>query len=502
MSWLNNLIRRLFTKPPDIPYPVPNHEVILKPDWVLGPDGVYRERPLTHLFPYQQTGVRRAIHRYEGRCLLADEQGLGKTVQALFIARTAGWFPTLVVCPASLKSNWSRETHKHIGMRSLVLESRSPPTDRHDIRTMLLGYDIFIINYDIITDWLPFIQAIQPKMLVIDECQYLGSRDTLRTKMMTQLAREIPYILALSGTPISNNPAEVWPTLHILRPDLYPTFFPFGIEYCRPVKIRGRWVYKGAKNLAQLHQELKQNVMIRRRKADVMSDLPKKSRFIVPIALTPEGRKEYNYALKDFLSWLRKVDAGKVLRASRAEGLVKSGYLKRLTARLKLPAALEWMADLLHNTNEKVISYAVHRSIVEDVKARFDKKSVLIYGGMTRQRERAEHDFKTNPDKQLLSGNLKTVGIGHNFTEASITATLELGWKPADHSQAEARIDRYGQKLPTSHYYLLAEDTIEEDICRLIQEKQGIADAAIDGLETISDMDIYDAFIKTMRKRI
>ncbi len=501
MNWISRKLCKLMGVEVDEPIPMKGHRMVLYPTWYQDLQGIWQVRmPKTVLYPYQEKGVRRMVHRYEGRCLNADEMGLGKSIQALVAGLYAGWFPHLIICPAHLKKNWQREVKKHIGMNAHILYGRTPETDR-DARRALLKKKILIINYDILEGWFNFLCDYNPMLVTIDECHYMANKDSKRTSMVTDFCVDIPYIFALSGTAITQRPSELYATLHILRPDIYNSWFAYGIEYCKPTRERGRLEFKGAKNLDKLHEELKENVMVRRRKKDVLPDLPKKARFVVPVEIS--NRKEYERAENDFLGWLYAKHKNKLIGAAKAEGLVKRGYLRRLVGQLKMQAILEWLDDYMAETDGKVIVFTWHTDILHTIFDRYKNMAVYINGERThKQRDVAEQTFQTDDRCRMLVGQIKACGTGLNLTAASTTVAVELAWKPADHSQGEARIDRIGQTLPTSHYYLIGENTVEEDICQLIQKKQKIVDEVLDGEAQAEDMDaFYDELVRALKKR-
>ena len=185
--------------------------------------------------------------------------------------------------------------------------------------------------------WLPWLIQIKAQYLIGDEIHYCCNPKAQRTRAMKALSKLIPNMVALSGTPLTNKPAELWPILNMLRPDLYPSFFPFGHRFCKPEKIFGRWVFKGANDLGILHRRLISTLMIRRNKEDVIDQLPKKRRIVVPLELNDP--KEYIFAQENFLDWLGQTNPSKTSSHTKAAALTKTGYLKRLAAQLKMPVS-------------------------------------------------------------------------------------------------------------------------------------------------------------------
>ncbi|MGH8120118.1 MAG: SNF2-related protein, partial [Gammaproteobacteria bacterium] len=331
---------------------------------------------MTVLYPFQKRGVR-LIGKCDGRTLLADEMGLGKTIQAIEWMRQNRKYPAVVVCPAGLKYHWAAQLARHGNLRSEILETRKPPVER-----LFRAHRIVIVNYDILDAWLPFLQKLDPQFVVVDEGQCIKSMAARRTKAVHKLCKGVLHVLVLSGTPMTNRPADLFSSLYLLWPTEFPNFHAFGFRYCAPRRTPWGWDFRGATRIPELHERLKKLGMIRRLKKHVLKDLPDKTRIIVPLPI--QDRKEYDKAEKEFAAWLRehvsRIQADKTLRAER---LVRSGYLKRLTARLKLRAVMEWTDQFLEESDDKLILFAIHKSIVRNLMERYSSITVKLDGSIT-----------------------------------------------------------------------------------------------------------------------
>lgn len=460
----------------------------------MGTNG--RAKPM----PYQKEGVVdiEEFLEYGGGALLADEMGLGKTLQALWTMRRERieTFPAVVVCPAAVKYGWEHEAMTHVNLMGQVCEGRKPPTGKMIKEPPRLT----IINYDILPQWVRYLRQLKPKMVVLDECQYLQNRGAKRTKAAMQLCRGVPHRLAMSGTPLTNRPSELWPTLNILRPDLYPAFFTFAQEYCQPRKAPWGWEFKGAENLDKLHARLRRHMMVRRLKADVLHDLPEKLRRVVPMEI--RNRAQYDHANNDFRGWLKQNKGARFMRATRAEKLAKIGYLLRLAARLKLRAVVDWTNRFLEESNEKLVLFAIHQKMIEALHRRVEAPSVVVNGSVTgRHRKAAVDRFRNDPSCRVFIANIKAAGTGVDGLQdtCSTMAFAEMWWRPGDHVQAEDRLHRIGQHDVSWINYLVAGDTIEEKLCRIIQEKQTVFRAALDGGRAPDgDLDVLDQLLAAM----
>jgi SWI/SNF-related matrix-associated actin-dependent regulator of chromatin subfamily A-like protein 1 len=449
---------------------------------------------MTKPFPYQIKGINK-ISDFGGRALLADEMGLGKSFQSLMYADLHNQWPVVVVCPASIKWNWERECSIHLNVRAEVLNGTKPPKSQ-----LLESPPVVIINYDILKPWRHFLRRLKPKLIVVDECQYIKSGRALRTKMIRHIAKGVPRVLCLSGTPLTNRPIELFSSLHLLRPDIYASRRAFGFQYCKPTMTPFGWEFNGASNIDQLHKLLKSSCMIRRLKKDVLKQLPDKSRNIVPLQVSK--RSEYEKASHDLISWLRSISKSKAIRAARAQQMVKAGYLKRLAAELKMKAVFEWIDNFLEGSTDKIILFAIHRNIIKMLLDKYKGLATVIDGSIKgKQRQHNIDKFQTDKRTRIMVAQLQAGGVGWNGTAASTVAFVELGWIPAEHIQAEDRTHRIGQKKKCTAYYLVAKDTIEERLCKIIREKQAIIKATLDGTEVGEDFGAFDALISELRSK-
>lgn len=444
------------------------------------------------LFNYQKVGIQ-GILDFGGRCLLADEQGLGKTWQAIHAAEQLG-NRTVIVCPAVVKYKWQHEIRIRTGRQADVAETQTAPISNG----MQNNRSWIVINYDILRHWTPYLKSLDPSTVVLDESQYVTNRTTKRTKAARDLCRKSPHVIALSGTPLMNRPAELWTVLNMLRPDLYPNFFSFARRYCGAKLKPWGWEYKGAENIPELHAKLKTELMIRRLKSEVLPDLPDKIIRMIPCHI--RDRAQYQHASNDFLMWLRKHNANKVRKAAKAEPMVKIGYLLRLVARLKLRAVVDWVNHFLEETDEKLVMFANHRKMLEAMSRRCNAKSVLLYGGINSRGKKAVVDqFQNDKDTRLFLGN-QAAGVGIDLVAANTLGFAELWWNPQLHSQAMDRIHRIGQKRKTWVNYFVATDTIEDRLCRILQEKQAVVDALLDGKSVSFETSVFNEFISGLAK--
>ncbi len=454
------------------------------------------------LKPFQRAGVSYLLA--QRRAFLADEQGLGKTIEALATLEADGAYPAVVVCPASLKLNWLRELERwlpHRSARALTgtgvrAGAGAGGTGAGAIAELPAALaDITIVNYDILAARLPQLRALGPRALVLDESHYCKNAAAKRTQAVQQLAVSVPregLVLALTGTPVMNRPAELISQLRILG---RLGDFGSGAQFGRR--------FRGADAHLRLHWHLRARCFVRRLKADVLPQLPPKTRGVVPVELDNEA--EYRLAERDVVAWLQSQPldlrelGAKVAAALRAERLVRLNALKLLAARGKLHAALAWIHDFL-SSGERLVVFAHHREIQRAVLERFPAAQHILGEDTHTARDASLRAFQA-PDgaaNQLIVCSIEVAGQGITLTRSSNVAFLELDWTPAKHDQAEDRCHRIGQQDAVNASYLLAAGTIDETIATLLERKRAVIGAVTDGRPEDEEA-VMDALVRELR---
>ncbi len=248
--------------------------------------------------------------------------------------------------------------------------------------------------------------------------------------------------------------------------------------------------FRGAQSEERLHWHLRRRCFVRRLKADVLPQLPAKRQVVVPIAL--DNTREYRLAEKDVIAWLREQPLdltelnAKIAATLRAQRLAQLGTLQRLAARGKLHAALAWIHDFLAS-GEPLVVFARHVDVQDAVLERFPDALHLMGRDDAVAREASIAAFQEPDGPQLIVCATRVAAQGITLTRASNVAFLELEWTPAMHDQAEDRCHRIGQRDAVTAWYLLAADTIDETMARLIQRKREVVAAVTDGREMESD---------------
>ena len=437
------------------------------------------------LYPFQKRGVG-FIEAKNGRALVGDEMGLGKTMQAL------AWMqlhpekrPVIIVVPASLKLNWEREIMAWMtdwGRIEILQGTKPTPM----MLAKLKPATIIIINYDILSYWVDELLKLNPKVLITDECHYYKNNKAKRTKAIKKLGKHISHVIALSGTPIVNRPEEMLNAIQLIDPAIMPNRWDYLRKYCGAKYNGYGWDFSGATNTGELHEKLTNSIMIRRKKSDVLPDLPDKVRSFIPLEL--DNASEYNRAEADFIEFVSNTKGQEAAdRASNAATLAEIEGLKQLAVRGKMNQVIDWIKDFL-DVDGKLVVFATHKFVIDRLQDEFMMRCVKVDGSVTGEnRQKAVDRFQTDDSVRLFIGNIKAAGVGITLTASSNVAFIELPWTPGDVTQAEDRVHRIGQKDSVNIHYLLANGTIEEKIARLIDSKRKVLDAVLDGVETESE---------------
>jgi SWI/SNF-related matrix-associated actin-dependent regulator of chromatin subfamily A-like protein 1 len=442
------------------------------------------------LHPFQRAGVRYALERRQ--TFIADEQGLGKTVQALATLEVDGAFPAVVVCPASMKLTWERESLHWLPERTVaVLDGRGEAGWTEEAEQA----EILVLNYDILEAHLERLSARDPRAVVFDESHYVKNPGAARTKAALELAERLPddaLRLALTGTPVLNRAEELVAQLRVLGRLR---------EFGSGARLTRRFRAAGSDD--RLHWNLRARCYVRRTKKQVLPQLPAKRHDTVPVLLSNEH--EYRLAEQDVIAWLqslpldlRAIDA-RVAAALRAEQLVRLNNLRQLAAHGKLPTALAWIADFLAS-GEPMVVFAEHIATQRAVLDRFPDALHILGSDTTQNRQRAVDAFQREDGPQLIVCALKAASQGITLTRASNVAFLELDWTPARHDQAEDRLHRIGQESAVTAWYLLAPDTIDETMAQLLERKRSLIDAVTDG-QVRDEERLVDAVVRDLRGR-
>ena len=415
---------------------------------------------MSDLFPYQNDGV--AFLKARKAALLADEPGLGKTVQAICAAEEIGAETILVICPKSAVGNWSREFRRWWP---------GGPTPR------VVNFDIYSVRDPDNEEKLVGLLDVAWDLVVIDEAHRLKTPSTLRTKnIYGRVTPNAKNVWLLTGTPTPNHNGEIYTHIRALVPQYIPhptrggylTAEEFEDRFCN-VSVHpdyGRRIL-GNKDTQKL-KELIAPFTLRRMKGDVLRDLPplrfehhpldnwnKKMRDKVGQAeIPPEVREE------DLIAWLRSNE-------------VHIATERRLTGLVKVPGVVEVVSDLYDAGVTKQIVFAHHRDVLDSLQEKIKGlKGVRIDGSTpAKERDKAVDAFQNDPTVTLFYGQIAACGEALTLTAASDVLFAEYSWTPSDNYQAACRAHRIGQNNGVIARFLTLPGSIDEVIGRVMARK-------------------------------
>lgn len=460
--------------------------------------------------PYQLQGISRGLQLK--RFINGDEPGLGKTLQSLGTIYTADKFlkepvyPCLVICPSSLKINWAREWEMWTGKKAMILNDTVKDT-WHRFYEMGM-HDVFIVNYESLRKY--FVKYYPPKgrlktskdivmderidlfkSIIIDESHRLKDPSTQQTKISIRICHKKDWVIMLSGTPVVNKPIDLFPQLAIMgRLRDFGGDKNFKMRYCDGGK--------GSSNLKELNYMLNDKCFFRREKKDVIKDLPDKQRQTILCDIST--REEYNKAKNDFVKFLMDNGAtdAEIAKKLRGEIMVKMGELKKISAKGKMNEVKDFVKDVIAS-GEKLIIFCNLHSIVDEVLKNFPQAVTVTGRDNEEQKQKAVDRFQNDPNCKLIVCNIKAAGVGITLTASSRVAFIEYPWTYADCVQCEDRAHRIGQKNSVMCTYFLGNDTIDEDLYKMIQEKRHTANT-ITGATDEMKMNFVDSVVDMFTK--
>lgn len=451
----------------DHSYNIINNPFVKKSEYVFNDFVLDENKTLKNLFPFQKDGLRFLL-KSNGRCLLADEQGLGKTIQSISYIVYNNEFPVLIICPASLKYNWENEIRKNTEIKSIQVIEGS--------KDKIYKNDVYIINYDIISNY----SFPKLKLIIVDEAHYTANDKSIRSKNVKRITKGVNKIIALTGTPIENYPINIYQILNIINPEKFNNKWEFAKKFCDLKLIRNQWSMRGATNIEELFSILNNGIMLRRKKVDVLPELPEKLVSVIPVKI---DMTEYNKILEELEN------------ADYTNFLVKVEKLKQIIWEEKKKYFFDFVNNLIEKNN-KVVCFGIHRKAIEEISEKYEKSSVKIDGSVSnKKRQKAIEKFQNDKDTNVFVGNIRAASVGITLTSSDSLVMFEIGWKPSELLQAEDRIHRIGQDQKCNIYYLIAQGTIEVDLIEFIDTKRKIADQIIDGKTD------EESFLKNLYKK-
>jgi len=465
---------------------------------IVPPDRAEREsrepEPALHgLYPYQRDGLRWLCFVHDERIggILADEMGLGKTVQiiALLLSRPhSALRPALIVGPTSILENWKRELQKFApSLRALIHRG----AERTGFPAVLRDVDVVVTSYDTMVRDSPLLRQVNWSVVILDEAQAIKNPDAQRTRIAKRLPRDVS--VAVTGTPMENRLADLWSLTDFVLPGYLGDVRDFEKEYSNDAH--------GGARLASLLSPL----MLRRRVADVASDLPE--RIDIPNVIDmPESEARHYEALRSGIE--SEYGAGVTLAALTKlrmfcthSALLDPSVSDLAAASQKYTRLLEILEEV-RDSGEKALVFTAYQRMIDllvtDLPARLGVPTSFIDGRTAvDERQSLIDQFSASDRPSVLALNPRAAGVGLNITAATHVLHYTLEWNPAIEDQASARAHRRGQTRPVTIHRLFYADTVEEVIEQRLNRKRALAEAAVTGTDASSDE--YEDLMRAIR---
>jgi superfamily II DNA or RNA helicase len=448
------------------------------------------------LRPYQVEGAGWLLARARCRegALLADEMGLGKTVQTLALIEALPG-TTLVVCPSSLVWNWKREA-AHFLPALPVLPLDGPERERRF--SEICAHRLVITSYALLRRDIERYKGVTFSAVVLDEAQHIKNPESQNARAACALSAQSRFIL--TGTPLENSLRDLWSLFEFLLPGYLGTRQDFKDRYEAPLLNGERGPLWN-----RLSRRLRPYLM-RRRKQEILSELPEKIEQVIEVELSPEQKSVYTQlqlAARAHLDELRKQVSG----AARMRVLTALLRLRQACCDLrllgsksgsssKLNALLELIEEAIDGGHRALV-FSQFTSMLDIIADTLETMGISFcrLDGSTRNREEVVDRFQRDERIPVFLISLKAGGVGLNLTAADTVIHFDPWWNPAVEAQATDRAHRIGQRRVVTSIKLIARDTVEERVLRMQEKKRELLEGTVDAeaaLERLTTEDLSE----------
>jgi SWI/SNF-related matrix-associated actin-dependent regulator 1 of chromatin subfamily A len=449
--------------------------------------GKYTHRPPME---HQKEAIEKLVKNK--KFILADDMGLGKTTSTIIAALETGAKKVLIVCPASLKINWQREIANYSDRTVYIAEGKKF-SDEHDF--VIVNYDILKNFHDTKEKDKSEIMKINFDLVIMDEAHMISNPQAQRTKIANDIASKSNRVWLLSGTPMTSRPMNYYNLLNLVDSPVAMNWMAYAKRYCNGFQFsvgkRKVWNVTGASNLDELRERTSTHIL-RRLKEDVL-DLPEK--IITPVYLRLKS-KDYEELMGEYFNWY---DQNPEESSSLTIQFSKLMKVRKVIAQEKINNTIE-LAENIIEQGKKIIIFTNFTDTLNQIYNHFGKSAVYLDGSCSKfHRQNAVDEFQTNDKIKVFVGNLKAAGVGITLTSAEAVIMNDLSFVPAEHSQAEDRSHRIGQKNSTSVYYPLFENSIEGAIYDILNRKKKIISTVM-GDDTFDEASVIEEMLNMISK--
>ncbi len=457
--------------------------------------GAYEEPPKelkAELRPYQREGYTwlLALHRRGLQGCLADDMGLGKTLQTLGLLQKlkeeGNLSTSLLIAPVVTLANWEREVERFTpSLRLLSYQGARRSLEDHG------NYDIILVSYHTLRKDQNFFQPLSFDYIILDEAHYIKNSASQMFQACCSLQSR--HRLSLTGTPIENNTMELWSQFSFLAPTLLGGRQEFYHRFARPIEREGN------KEALEALRERVRPFMLRRRKEEVLTELPEKETITFYSPMLPIQGKIYNQYRDLYRAKVKGLLQDKGLAGAKIEILQCILHLRQLAIHppmMKHPEtlgvesskmqALKGLLDEILAENHKVLIFSQFRATLEAIREHCEMEhwQYSCLTGETRNREEQIYRFQEKEEVRIFLLSLKAGGVGINLTAADYVILFDPWWNPAIENQAIDRAHRMGQTRRVISYKMITRDTIEEKILQMQQEKTELMEGILEGEQT------------------
>lgn len=400
---------------------------------------------------------------------------------------------TILVCPTSICLQWVDEIHKWSSLKAATTGKATPKARQKVYESFHKGeFSVLVVSIGLVRQDLQTLLHTGAKMMVVDEAHFLRNYKTVQSNSMYALAQSMDYRYAMTGTPATNKPDDVYGILKFLNPSAYPSYWQFVERYFTVSDTRfGMKVgsFLSPERKKEFH-ELIEEISVQRKRKDIMQWLPEKQCQTVRLEMDKKQRKAYDQMLDEF-----EVDGTDVSAPSVLAQLTR---LRQLTIapsmlNLDIPSVkeeyiLEWLQD---NPDEKVIIFSNFSSYLEQLHKKIDSKNARMITGKVPQQERADivKHFQTGKCNIVLA-NIQAAGTGLTLDAAGTVIFLDRDYTPSGNMQAEDRIVATTQESNQNALIidLVCKDSIDEKILKMVKNKENIT-------KIVNDYNSIKAFV-------
>jgi SNF2 family DNA or RNA helicase len=449
---------------------------------------------------YQLEGfewLARLAHWGVGACL-ADDMGLGKTLQALaLLLSRAPQGPSLVVAPTSVCMNWISEAARFAPTLNVKLFGSG---DRAAMLDEAGPFDLVIVSYGLLQLEAPLFAKVRWNNIVLDEAQAIKNTATKRSQAVMALQGD--FRMVATGTPLENHLGELWNLFRFINPGLLGTSDQFNLRFAGPIeRAQDKRAEIGARTRLR---RLIQPFILRRTKAQVLSELPPRTEIVLPVELTQEETALYESLRREALEKLAALEAPESQKSIQI--LAEMMRLRRACCNPALVApelglqsskltVFAHLLDGLLENRHKVLVFSQFVDHLTLIRKHLDARGIVYQylDGATPMQERKKRvdAFQAGTGDVFLI-SLKAGGVGINLTAADYVIHMDPWWNPAVEDQASDRAHRMGQQRPVTIYRLVARHTIEEGIVELHKHKRDLADSLLEGTDAAGRMSPAD----------